>query len=256
MKKLMFAAAVMAAGAAMAIESQIVGYTTRTIPAKTWALVANNFQTTSGESVSIQDLIPTEGLVAGTASAAASQIQIAKASGSGFDVYYYCSEAWNESSEDWDLTAWVKEGGDEPATVKINPGQGFWFQNPTAIDLTTSGQVVSELSYKKSLAAKTWALVGNPYPVAFALNGKQVNWELYGTAGTASAAATQIQIAKNGGGFDVYYYCSEAWNESSEDWDLTAWVKEGGDEPVSTTVPVCTGFWIQNPTAVDLYFTR
>ena len=79
------------------------------------------------------------------------------------------------------------------------------------------------------------------------------------TAGTLAANASQIQIAKaSGSGFDVYFYSPEAWNESTEDWDLTAWVKEGDDmaEPTTTQVPICTGFWIQNPTAVDIYFTR
>ena len=139
MKKLMFAAAAIAAGVAMAdiTSANVVGY--QNIEVKNgFNMIALNFQPVDGtEEIAIQDLINNkEGLIAGQGAATADQIQVWD--GSAFTVYFY--RANKTTTPKWTKgPGWVKVGAIANLTEDTIPsGKVFWYARP---DTASAGKL-------------------------------------------------------------------------------------------------------------------
>ena len=133
MKKLMFAAAAIAAGVAMAdiTSANVVGY--QNIPVKNgFNMIAFNFEPVDGsKSFAITNFISnTEDLIAGTGPANADQIQVWD--GSKFDIYFYRAYRATNPNKFTLGPAWVKVGNIGAKTAdKIPAGKGFWYARPS-----------------------------------------------------------------------------------------------------------------------------
>ena len=180
MKKLMFAAAVMAVGAAMAVESQIVGYQEIGQTSGNQLIQGCQFQKVGGTSVSLQDIVFKAG---GEVAESGCDIwwwdNNKPGGGAGFvtkcewSALYYDPD--DPEAEDGFVfkPAWINWVDDMPVRVMkvFGPGEGFFAQpsrsNPT---LSINGEVfgcdntsdpVRSIDY---LTSGDQLLVCNPFP--------------------------------------------------------------------------------------------
>ena len=136
MKKMMFAAAVAAAGLAFGIESaNTVGYQTVTCQPNTWYLFGAQFEKAGGSSMTIQEFI--KGAYEATdANLTAPEIQMW--TGNDYVHYYFRDLAYDEDLNEFE-NVWADAGGDY-ATYAIPAGAGFWIKNKvsTSVNLVIS----------------------------------------------------------------------------------------------------------------------
>ena len=122
----------------------------------------------------------------------------------------------------------------------------------------------------RDVAANTWTLVAAQFQdvKGTSISIQDVLDKDALTASWMQAYSSQIQIAKPAGGFNQYWLIDEVDNpdyddglpvsEDNPDIYENVWVLLGHDweGPVDVTIPVCTGFWMKNPTATSVYFNK
>ena len=270
MKKLMFTAAVAAAGLAFGIESaNTVGYTTKTVQAGSFYLVGAQFDetgTTSAGRVDMNKLIKLpDGLVAGEYDndfATAPVIQVQKPSGIGYDKYYYISDGTYNDGDDTPLgkDAWCDVDGYElTAAAKLTLGKGVWFKTPvTGGSLTFSGQVSDSSSTALSFSANTFHIFCNPYPSDVSLKNVTTT-AAAGEYDNDFATAPVIQVQKPSAiGYDKYYYISDGTYNDGDDTPLgkDEWCDVDGYELQGSQIGAGAAFWFKAPVAGTLTFTK
>lgn len=198
-KTLLAAAAISAAFAVTASAQTVysvnaVGYVNVTVPANGFAILANPLNQPTNTLAAIMPDIP-----AGT--------QIYLWTGNGFGAPIRKS-----------ATGWLPPTA---ANTIVNPGQGFFVQNPSAtpITITFVGEVPQgDLSVQ--------------YPVGFSLLGSQVP--------QAGKVETDLKLPAKAGD-QVYTFVNGAYVGPARKLASGAWVG-GGGEP---TIGVAQGFWLQ-----------
>ncbi len=208
MKKLMLAAAALAACTAMAdgIESEnIVGYNTITIRPG-WNMFSVNFKDPSNvNGIAIQDLFPGEAMAAkgaktGGGAGSADSIQIYDASNTANPyantyVLWYTSKGTNTKNN----YKWVK--GSAATTDTMKNGTAFWYKSlgTESFDVTISGEV--DLTPSKDITLLPgWNMIGSPFAANFNPNSLGTEyWKDLIDAGKAKAgggagSADSIQI--------------------------------------------------------------
>jgi hypothetical protein len=254
MKNLVTAfAACMIAGLVSAdgVESQnVVGYTTVDIAANTFSMVGVQFEAVGGGSNTIQNLFaePSEGAFKGGAGVADSDyLQVWNTS--GYYVQYYFGDWSGAYGTQYD-NKWYKDGNDaEPTTDKLAPGAAVWFSRTgVATSATMSGQVVTSATNTVVLAANTYTMFSNPYPIALSLADKTaggtVDWINSGLKGGSGVAdADYIQIW-NTAGYYVQYYFGDWSGAYGAAYDKQ-WYKDGDDaSPTTDSIAVGGAAWI------------
>ena len=239
MKKLMFAAAVRAVGAAMAIESQIVGYQNFDIKAGKWYLIGAQFQTLSGTAIDLQDFIKSENLTPGETEYDENAPTIKKYDGSGYVTYVYSSG--NDMGDEFDPPAWLDNGGDPAANININVGESVWFMAKSDASISVAGQVVSAGAKDVTLVANKWNLLANPYPEAFELNGDKFDCSNLVPGGNEYDTSAPTLKVYDGSGYVTYVYASE--NDMGDEFDPPQWLDNGGD-PTEVSVASGAGIWL------------
>ena len=240
MKKLMFAAAVMAAGAAMAVESSIVGYTTQAVGANKYAMIGVQFEgiSNSDGEIAINDFITGDFAATDYDDQdefldTATEIQVWE--GSGYTHYYYLNAHGDYA------TGWCDDWGDYTEDTLL-PGTAVWFWAKTgACNVTTPGQVFSEDDTEITCKEAKYTMVANFMPVELDLNNSdQVTFD--GLIGTDYddmdeflETASEIQLWE-GSGYTHYYYLN-----AHSDY-ATGWCDDWGDY-LTDTIPVGRGFW-------------
>ena len=243
MKKLMLAAAALAACAAMAdgeISSEnIVGYNTVTIYPG-WNMFSVNFKDPANENgIAVQDLFPGEAMAAKGAAkggnmSTADSIQVYDSLTATYaDTYvlFYTTKGSNTTRN----FKWVKSNAVSDA--RFTNGQTFWYKSlaTESYDVTISGEV--ELTSEKSVTINPgWNMLGSPYAANFNPNALgTAYWQAQIDAGGAKAGgnmstADSIQIYDSAAGTyaDTYvlFYTTKGSNTSRN----YKWVK-------GTTVP-------------------
>ena len=243
MKKLMLAAAALAACAAMAdgeiSSANVVGYNTVTIYPG-WNMFSVNFKDPANQNgIAVQDLFPGEAMAAkgaktGGNAGSADSIQVydsATATYSDIYVLYYTTKGSNTSRN----YKWVKNNAVSDA--RFTNGQTFWYKSlgTETYEVTISGEV--ELTAEKDITINPgWNMLGNPFAANFNPNALgTAYWQAKVDAGDAKAggnagAADSIQIYDSAVGSysDIYvlYYTTKGSNTSRN----YKWVK-------GTTVP-------------------
>lgn len=232
MKKLMFAIAALAAGAATAAitSNNIVGY--QNLDLIDGGITAGfAFQPVSGQTFDLVNITATgsddiEGEI---------QIQTLDENGSTVDTYYYynCEE----------LVGWL-DGNDnevEPGKVTVQAGEGLWVLGQSGLALQTAGQVPTA---DVALALINGGIsTSNPTAVPVDLTA------CYGTGSDDIEGEIQVQtLDKNGSTVDTYYYynCEE----------LVAWLDGNDNEVESGTVVMKPGegLWVLGKEGLNFVF--
>ena len=252
MKKLIFAAAAIAAGVAMAdvTSSNVVGYQNIAINPG-FNMIAFNFQPMDGtEDIKIADFVQNKDeLVAGTNTGDSDQIQVWD--GSTFTTYFYKAKKTTMPGKFTQGPAWVKNGATTTITTDtIKRGSGVWFARPTdktAGEITVSG-AVNAASKTHDIGAG-FNMISSAFPVAMKLNGGLIDWVESGAiAGTNTGDSDQIQVW-DGSTFTTYFYKAKKTTMPGKFTQGPAWVKNGATTTVSEdTIPAGKGFWYARPT--------
>ena len=253
MKKIMFGLAAVTAIGAFAIESaNTVGYSSTAVAANTWYMAGVQFtDTATGTGISLQDFVkgdfePKEFWSDELAIAPMVQLY----GPSGYTAYYYFSDAADGEDE---VTAWADDGGDA-VDVTLAPGQALWFKNPTAAcSVTFAGQVLAAGTKAITCTAGAWNMIANPYPMALALNGDKVTWNVEPKEFWSDELAIAPMVQLYGpSGYTAYYYFSDAADGEDE---VIAWADDGGDA-VDVSIPAGGAIWFKASDASTVTFTK
>ena len=245
MKKVMFAAAVAAAGGLMAIESaNVVGYNTDTITAKKFNMVSVPFEGTDGDGFKLDFCLSGVDLTGTADYSTADQIQFWDAATGAYENWYYY-EAGDAYTGWWDVNTQMKMFEDQYPNG-LPAGSAFWYKSAAGASkngtVVVAGQVPNAASVDVEILNGKFNMVAYPYPVAFKLNdSKQVSWATAnGTADYSTADQIQIWDAATGAYENWYYY--EAGDAYTGWWDVNTQMKMFEDV-YSTGLPVGKPFW-------------
>ena len=244
----------MIAGLALAVDSQnIVGYTTQAIAPDTYYMIGVQFETVGGGAITFDNLITMSGVQAyddGDEDCA----QILVSTATGYDFYYYITDAWDANDKPLNHDAWAFDGYECTAADLQALGNGFWFKAPVAASgatITVKGQVTSDTSKTVSFPAGEYAIIANPFPVdtCFA----DVTTTVVTAYDDGDSNCAQILVSTDSG-YDFYYYITDAWDADDKPLNKDAWGFDGY-ECVGVNVPAGASFWIKSGTAGSITFT-
>jgi hypothetical protein len=235
MKKLLVAAAALAAGVASAsiVSSSIVGYNTINIT-KEYTLLTVSFDAVNGSALSIQDAFPcVDGMTKGQTSATADNIQVMTEDGD-YDIYFLSNGRYGKNGANYSEAIdgkWVKAGALTATDRTLPAGTAFWYLSRGAktapFSLVVAGAVGMSESETYTIN-KAYTLIGCPYPCDVALNG---GIEVTGsTKGQTTAAADNIQIMKDDGDYDIYFLSNGHYGKNGANYNEALdgkWAKAG-----------------------------
>ena len=215
-----------------AVESDVVGYTTREITQKFTLLGVAFFplDKEDEEGVSIQEFIQGDFSVG-------DELQIPTEEGSSYTrVVWYTDDVSGESF-------WSGVRGSRPTGVassaRIKPGDGLWLsvQNVTPdkpLAISVMGRVELETSFKKELA-KQYQLVSIPQPRETALTSARLSW-----TGLVPGDEIQIPTETDGSYNRAIWYTDEAGH--------SFWSAQRGGRPTGVasnlSIPANTAVWL------------
>ena len=248
MKKLIFAAAAIAAGVAMAdvTSSNVVGYSTVDV-SNQYTMIGLNWETVGAAEMAINDLFGKDQLVAGANVNAADQIQVWN--GTEFEVYFFKAKKTSGAGKFTYENSWVKSSAATvPTTDTIPAGTGFWFKRygDTNRTLVLNGGVKG-VTNEKAITS-TYTMMGSAFPCDVILNGTDTNpslfdWKNCSCAGANVNAADQIQVW-NGTEFEVYFFKAKKTSGAGKFTYENSWVKSSAATvPTTDTIPAGKGFW-------------
>ena len=281
MKKLVFAAAVVAAAFGLKAElasANVVGYTTKTIPAGKYMMVAVQFDTTEDAEMNADQAFTLNKAGKAWASADAPEcipgwyttapcLKIPKGTvDKGYTDLYYAEDACDESDNYALKPGWADRYGMLVKTPALRSGYGVWFvAGSEDLTVTIAGQVKAADSATISAGAG-YNLVKLPYPVALNADDAKINWNLSAMAGQAweSADAPEcipnwfanapcIKIPKGtvDKGYTDLYYAKDACDESDNYALKPGWADRYGMLVKNVTIPEGMGFWFVAPATVS-----
>ena len=195
MKKLMLAAAVMAAGVAVAetaapIESEIVGYVTQ--PISGYKMATPCFKNLGTENYPI-DNFTVQGATDGKTS-----IQVLNEEG-GVKGTYYWYNAYAPDPVTYPA-GWFLVDGLTPADIELKPGEAvFFYTEESGVTIQSCGQVPGEIT--NDVAG--YAMLGNGSPVTIDIDKVEVKG--------ATDGKTSIQVLNEEGGVKGTYYWYNAY---------------------------------------------
>jgi hypothetical protein len=143
----------------------------------------------------------------------------------------------NYTRDDFDGTGWVDSETFEPSTRSVNPGEGFFFYNPTAgpLTVTTVGQVRTGNGLSVPLGAAQFSLISSIVPQDIALttaNGVPLTQNMQYLSFNAASQTYNTRLDVDGG----------------------AWLDSETFEPVpAPTATVGQGFFLYNPGAATAW---
>ena len=266
MKKVMFAAAVAAAGLAFGIESaNTVGYETKqAASAGTLMLAAIQFDEVGGTTMDVSKaVVPSVAPAAYDENSdyaydadwykSAAQIQIRE--GNGWIVLYYTSCG---SDPDGNPAAgWATPEDGAIATIALSSGTGVWLTSPSGANcsFTIAGEVKA-VDTPVATAQSGLKLVSAPYPVSFGINDStKVTWDVSAPAAYDEnsdyaydenwyKSAAQIQ-KREGNGWVVLYRTSCGSDPDGN--PVAGWATPEDGAVADLTIGTCEGFWLTDP---------
>ena len=249
------------AASAFAVESaNTVGYTTINLTAGKWYMVGIQFQEVGGTTIKLDDLIKLSGVTASTwANQSSDAMQIQYYDGTGYDIFYYISDAYAYGTEsEIGKDCWALDGV-EVANFSKAPGEGFWlYAAPNAIGqnatLTVKGEVKGAETATISFTANKWQIISNPFPVGIDLNDVVTTGVTASTWANQGTEAAQIQYF-DGAGYDIFYYISDAYAYGTEsEIGKDCWALDGV-QTNGETIPVGGAFWLLSKQSGSLTFS-
>ena len=267
MKKIMFAAALAAAFAATAeIESaNTVGYASKAVVTGKYYLIGVQFNDAASATkgtIDMNDLIKLSSeFTPGTYEsdfAGAPEIQVLNAAGTGYDMYYYISDATDDNDDPLGYNCWADIDGYQLKDAdKLSLGKGFWFKASASGTITIAGEVLSEANIVQQFPANQFSIMANPFPVDFSLANVTTTGITPGTYDADFVGASEIQVLNSSAsGYDMYYYISDATDSNDDPVGYNCWADIDGYILSGTQVGAGAAFWIKGNAAGSLGFTR
>ena len=262
MKKLMFAAAAMVAGFAMAdvVSSDVVGYNNVGLLDGGYKMVGATFTTVGTSAVKLTDLKVTGyedneyylGEMGFTAS-----FQLRSSNGMPYATYVWSDES--SDMETWDGGKWINALTSEDVTkendVILQPGDGLWFAAPelqgsTAFTLVSSGTVLKG-DQGVELSAGGYRGICNLMPASVKLSEVEVQGyednEYY--LGEMGFTMSMQSLLPNGMPAVTYVWADES--SDMETWDGGKWINALTSEDITSendvTIAAGEGFWATAP---------
>ena len=290
MKKLMFVAAAMAAGVAMADVSSanVVGYNTLTLPAQEYVMVGVQFNSVGAEGLDIQDLFPNPleqgftGVTSPNSAGAAYQLQYWDPEDPNKYVKLFLSTSTSgDRYGKWCLAAAPRDtswgsGKNAISSKKLTSGMGLWLIRPdgqyaTEKTVTLSGQVVIAQSGRSYTVRGDggYTMISGGFTTDFDLNGIGYDWLGNGFIGVTSpnsaGAADQIQYwnpsTETANKYVKLFLSTSTSGGRNNKWCLaaaptdTSW-GSSKNAICNKAIPAGRGFWLIRPNgAPDLTFT-
>ena len=135
----MFSALCAAVGSQALESANVVGYTTKTVEAGKFYLIAVQFNDASSStkgSIDMNSLIKlSPEITAGTYAASfagASEIQVLNAAATGYDMYYYISDATDTNDDPVGYNCWSDMDGYILEGNQVEAGASFWIKGNAA----------------------------------------------------------------------------------------------------------------------------
>ena len=236
--------------------ANIVGYNNTAIAGGKLSCISLQFADvgSNGDVASIAKLT-SSGLTAGsydTMNTDAPCIMIYDGVG-GYNYYYYISDAYDSNGDE--VTAWADTNGDETDVTPML-GTGFWLNVPNGTcatgSLTQSGEVSDAATSTINIAAGL-TLAGNPYPTSMNMSKIETKDLVPGKYDTMNTDAPCIMIYDGVGGYEYYYYITDAYDDNGD--EVTAWANTNGDAITGEIAEAGEAFWARSATAGSLIFT-
>ena len=223
------------------MSSNIVGYNKVTL-SPGLSIVGENFVAVGGADNPIQSIVPESGVdVWGGDS-------IRIWNGSKYTNYYYFGVDADEGSEGLSdgTSGWGDLNGD-PIDETISADTGFWVQVQNSATITLSGEVGESQPVALSAGLN---LICNPQPCSIDIQ------DIVPVSGIDVWGGDSIRIW-DGSKYTNYYYFGVDADEGAEGLsDGTAgWGDLNGD-PVSVTIPIGKGFWVNTQNAASITFNN
>ncbi len=173
--------------------------------------------------------------------------------GTGYDFYYYISDAFDANSNE--VTAWADINGDQTTDQKAI-GTGCWLRIPagtaTTGFVTEAGQV-SDADTSTINIANGLTLASSPYPIALDMAKVTTSGIVADKYDTMLTDAPCIMVY-NGTGYNFYYYISDAFDANSN--EVTAWADINGDAVTGVIANVGEAFWVSSGSAGTLTIAK
>ena len=266
MKKLMFMAAVAAAGLAFGVESaNVVGYSSKNVEAGKFYLIGVQFNDSTSAtkgSIDMNELIQlSDTITPGTYDASfvgAPEMQVLNAAGTGYDMYYYISDATDSDDNPLGYNCWADSDGYELTDAdKLVMGKGFWFKAAQAGTITVKGEVKAEADATVAFPANAFFIMSNPFPKAFSFADVTTTGITPGTYDASFVGASEIQVLNAAAtGYDMYYYISDATDSSDDPVGYNCWADSDGYILEGNQVEAGASFWIKGNAAGSIGFTK
>ena len=285
MKKLMIAAADAAVGlGASALESaNVVGYTTKTIPAGKYMMIAVQFDTTANAAMNADQAFKLDKAGHAWESADAPEcipnwyttapcLKIPKGTvNMGYTDLYYAEDACDESDNYALKPGWADQYGMLVKAPALLSGYGVWLvAGNAALTVTISGQVKAAASDTITGGAG-YNLMRLPYPVSINAGDSKLNWNLSSQAGQAwespdapecipnwytTAPCLKVPKGTVDMGYTDLYYAQDACDESDNYALKPGWADQYGMLVKNAVIPEGMGFWLVLPTASTATVTK
>lgn len=274
MKKLMFVAAVAAGMVAFgdAIESQnIVGYTTKEIPAGQYLMVAVQFDKTNGDAMKASEAFKPSHKPQAWANpddeecipgwyAEAPCLKVPKGTAAvGYTDVYYAKDAYDMDDGNF-YEDWATGDGIRVKDISLLSGHAVWIKAGISnVTVTISGQV-KDVSSDTFSGTAGYNMLRLPFPVSINAADSKINWGLTSQAPQAWASpddeecipgwyanAPCLKIPKGTAsvGYTDVYYAKDAYDLDDgnfyEGWATGDGIRVTGS---TLTIPEGLGFWL------------
>jgi len=281
---MMFAFAAAAAIGAFAIESaNVVGYTTKTIPAGKYMMIGVQFDTTAGVAMNADEAFKLDKAGKAWESADAEEcipnwfataphLMIPKGTvNMGYTDLYYAEDACDEDDGYALKPGWADQFGMLVKAPALLSGYGVWLvAGSENLTVTIAGQVKAATSDTISGGAG-YNLMRLPYPVAINAGDGKLDWNLSAQAGQAwesadaeecipnwFATAPHLMIPKGtvDVGYTDLYYAQDACDEDDGYALKPGWADQFGMLVKDAVIPEGMGFWLVLPSATTATVTK
>ena len=200
---------------------------------------------------------------AGAFEGIAPHIQVVKADGTP-NKYYYLNDGWydNGTADGGFKAGWCDNLGNI-VDLEITPGTGFWLKNAASVaqTMTGAGAVHAKDEVDVTAPAGIFSINANVYPIAMNLNnadqvafGDIIGVD-YDDAGAFEGTAPHIQVVKEDGTPNKYYYLNDGWydNGTADGGFKAGWCDNLGNI-ADVNIAAQAGFWVKATTGA-LTFT-
>jgi len=268
MKKIMFglAAAVAVGALGAGIESaNTVGYASKAVEAGKFYLIGVQFNDASSATkgtIDMNALIKlSDEITPGTydsSFAGAPEMQVLNAAGTGYNKYYYISDATDDNDDPLGYDCWADGDGYELKDAdKLVVGKGFWFKSMVAGSITVKGEVKAEASDVVAFPANAFFIMSNPFPEGFSFANVTTTGITPSTYDASFAGASEIQVLNAAAtGYNKFYYISDATDTNDDPVGYNCWSDGDGYILEGNQVEAGASFWIKGNAAGTMGFTK